>query len=224
MIEIKKIEGTKYSISSDGILIGPKSVVKPNIKSTGYCEVCIYSGKTRKYWRLHRLVATIFIPNPENKPFVNHIDGNKLNNAVNNLEWVTHQENMNHAKETGLVLSLENNPRATFNNEQIHEVCRLLEQGYRNCDLADIFGVEKHIISSIRYGLTFSGISKNYKIPKRSLTHSAETIEWLCERIEEGLTQGEILKLTTNPKINKWLIQDLRQKRAYTDICNKYNF
>lgn len=51
---------------------------------------------------IHRLLARFFIPNPFNKPIVNHIDGNKWNNNLNNLEWVTGQENMQHAYKSGL--------------------------------------------------------------------------------------------------------------------------
>lgn len=54
---------------------------------------------------VHRLLGFAFIPNPLNKAFINHIDGNKLNNNIDNLEWVTHAENMRHAYKLGLVVS-----------------------------------------------------------------------------------------------------------------------
>lgn len=59
-------------------------------------------GKKAKNFFIHRLMAETFIPNPENKPQINHIDGNKLNNNINNLEWVTCAENVRHAIQTGL--------------------------------------------------------------------------------------------------------------------------
>lgn len=67
-----------------------------------YYSVYLINNSKENTQRVHRLVAKAFIPNPENKPMVNHIDGNKLNNNVNNLEWVTAKENNNHAVRTGL--------------------------------------------------------------------------------------------------------------------------
>lgn len=66
------------------------------------------NGKVKKY-SVHRLVAQTFIPNPENKPEINHIDGNKLNNNIENLEWVTSKENVLHAYRTGLRKSSQKN-------------------------------------------------------------------------------------------------------------------
>lgn len=68
---------------------------------------------------VHRLVAQAFIPNPDNKPQVNHIDGNKLNNHVSNLEWCTQSENIQHSLMVGLKKSGEDNYLAVFSNETV---------------------------------------------------------------------------------------------------------
>ena len=69
----------------------------------GYYYIDLTLNTTRKRFYVHRLVAKCFIDNTLNKPCVNHIDGNKLNNNVNNLEWVTYKENTQHAIKTGLL-------------------------------------------------------------------------------------------------------------------------
>lgn len=72
-------------------------------ESSKYYTVSLYKNNAGESTSVHRLVAKTFIPNPENKPCVNHIDGNKHNNHVENLEWVTYSENILHAYATGLV-------------------------------------------------------------------------------------------------------------------------
>ena len=78
--------------------------LKQYIGDGGYLLVNFHTGKKSGYNRLvHRLVAKAFIPNPENLKEVNHKDGNKFNNCVENLEWVTPAENAQHARATGLI-------------------------------------------------------------------------------------------------------------------------
>lgn len=93
-----------YYIRDNGDVISKvytnNKVLSQRYNTKGYLMVSLNEGF--KCVKVHRLVALAFIPNKENKPQVNHIDGNKENNNANNLEWVTNQENMNHAKETGL--------------------------------------------------------------------------------------------------------------------------
>lgn len=72
------------------------------ISNKGYYYVAVSYKSKFKILTIHRLVAQAFIPNPFNKPCVNHIDGNKLNNSLDNLEWVTYSENTKHAWENGL--------------------------------------------------------------------------------------------------------------------------
>ena len=80
-------------------------LIKPTIKENGYLQTRAYNKEQKKTKNLyvHRLVAQAFIPNPDNLPCVNHIDGNKQNNRVDNLEWCSYKQNMEHAKNTGLL-------------------------------------------------------------------------------------------------------------------------
>lgn len=75
-----------------------------NIKDFGYEYVTISKNGKSRIKNVHRIVAETWIPNTENKPFVNHIDGNKLNNHVDNLEWVNKQENQRHAEDNNMIL------------------------------------------------------------------------------------------------------------------------
>jgi hypothetical protein len=76
---------------------------RPSFNNRGYLRVTLYSLDRKVHMFVHRLVALAFHENPENKPCVNHIDGNKLNNRADNLEWVTYKENSEHAIANGLV-------------------------------------------------------------------------------------------------------------------------
>lgn len=77
--------------------------LKQYIDRKGYNYVCLSDMGKMKTKKVHRLVAEAFIPNPENKPQVNHINSNKQDNSIGNLEWVTGKENYAHAKRNGLV-------------------------------------------------------------------------------------------------------------------------
>jgi hypothetical protein len=86
----------------DGVHDRKGTIIKPSLKQNGYLQVGLRMHSKRKWIGVHRLVAIHFIENPDNKPQVNHIDGNKQNNTINNLEWVTAKENQNHATKLGL--------------------------------------------------------------------------------------------------------------------------
>lgn len=92
-----------YTIREDGQVRNRFGrVIKPQKSNNGYLRVELWSdGHGRKYL-VHRLLAQAFIPNQKGKPQVNHIDGDKSNNALNNLEWVTQSENQRHAYKMGL--------------------------------------------------------------------------------------------------------------------------
>ena len=102
----KPIDGTngQYEVSNTGKVRNAKkkNELKFQRDNKGYLRLRVTVNRVRKSYKIHREVAKAFIPNPENKPQVNHIDGDKSNNAVSNLEWVTNIENARHALENGL--------------------------------------------------------------------------------------------------------------------------
>lgn len=93
-----------YYVTDTGKIYGEKSQkwLKPSLTDRGYCRVKLYKNAVGNSIFIHRLVAETFIPNPDNKPQINHKDGNKTNNSIDNLEWVTQMENNIHAIRTGL--------------------------------------------------------------------------------------------------------------------------
>jgi len=103
-ILIKIIEEyPNYTISSNGCVtnINTNKILKVYINQ-GRAMVELWKNNKKKHCSVHRLIAIAFIPNEHNKPQVNHIDGNPLNNSIENLEWVTDSENKFHAYRTGL--------------------------------------------------------------------------------------------------------------------------
>lgn len=115
----------------DGERLLKGRVLKENIGKFGYRKSILTKNHKAKTLLLHRLVANTFIPNPENKPQVNHIDGNKGNNNVDNLEWVTASENVKHAYSTEL-----KNP----SNKQIEKITQLGKESNKPIKQLDLEG------------------------------------------------------------------------------------
>ena len=160
----RDVEGYKgkYQVSNKGRL---KSFHDNNVKilnysfdKTGYTRITLTLKEVRKYFALHRLIATAFIPNPENKPFVNHIDGNKRNNCLENLEWVTPKENSQHAYKHGLIKKGCENPCSKLTAEQV----KFIRQNYKARDknfgasaLGRKFNVNHSVICDVVHRKTY---------------------------------------------------------------------
>lgn len=94
---------------------------------------------------VHRLVAEAFIPNPENKATVNHKDGNRLNNHVDNLEWMTQKENVQHAVKNDLRgdVSGEKNPMSKLSDKQRLQILLLRKSGMTQQKIANAYGIKR---------------------------------------------------------------------------------
>lgn len=130
--DIEDLDGV-YEVSNLGRIRNKKT---KNIKSFVYDGHYYKFGydytvnkKRRKGWyRVHKAVAKAFIPNPEDKPTINHIDGDRKNNKADNLEWATHKEQSVHARDALKINCGENHYSAKYTNEQVREMRRLYEE------------------------------------------------------------------------------------------------
>lgn len=132
----------KYVITKEGLIINSHGRILSSYINGGYCIVKLNG----KHFRVHRLVAEAYLPNPENKPQVNHKDGNKLNNNVENLEWCTQIENSDHARKNNLT----NIGWGYINSQQREEILNKYNTGeYTQRQLAKEYGVGKTTIGKI---------------------------------------------------------------------------
>ena len=238
--DVLKINGkaTPYIISTEGKIYNHKGKqLKPRINNSGYLVIDLYiEPKVKKTVLVHRAVAETFIPNPCNKATVNHKDGNKLNPCYYNLEWSTYSENNSHAVDTNLrkPLSCGSHQFASFTNEQVHEICKLLEKGHLYSDIAnmlsltDIPNVESKI-KMIKTGNSWKDISRYYSIPKsknKLRVYSDELIHQICKLFSEGFTREQVivyLDLENTLNIKK-LLYSIYTKRKYKYITDKYDW
>jgi len=135
-----------YSVSNYGRIRNDKTgrILKPGKNSCGYFLVVLCKNGIVKTHTIHRLVANAFIPNPENKFTVNHIDGCKTNNHADNLEWNTYSENIQHGYDTGLQKAIKGSKHVNskLSENQVLEIRHLYTTGeYTYRELGKMFGV-----------------------------------------------------------------------------------
>lgn len=147
-------------------------LLKPGICSNGYYSVRLSKNGVTKTQFNHKLVAKAFISNPLSKKTVNHKDGNKLNNNIDNLEWNTYSENNKNAYLTGLKrITAETkkkisssrlgpkNPMAKLSESDVLEIKALLSLNMRQYNIADKFNVHDSLISKIKNNKIWKGVN-----------------------------------------------------------------
>ena len=184
--------------------------------------------------RVHRIIAETFIPNPAQFLVVNHLDNNRDNNRVDNLEWTTQSENLKYAAKQGRVYftSGEDCHLTKYSDDEIRKVCELLQAGYRNKDIAKMTNVPKSYISDIRNREWRKDISKDYEwetisFKDRRGSKAAGAVidediaKKICKLIQKGYGNKEI---ADKLDCKWWHVRNIRSRKNWVHVSKYYKW
>lgn len=214
-------KNNQYIVYPDGKIFSKISnrILNTITSKYGYLYVTIDNKKVS----VHKLVASTYLPNLENKKEINHKDGDKTNNHVSNLEWVTSKENKKHAWELGLYThQCENHHRTDLTEQLVRSVCERLQDGARNIDVAKEFNISKETVANIKSKRVWKSVVRYYNFSvKRQARKSRESVIKVCSLMEKGLEDKDIQNLM--PNFPKWDIVRIRSGKIFKDIVDQFN-
>lgn len=169
-VDIPNYEG-QYQVSTFGrvksFAHSAEKVLKPTINRQGYLSIHLCKNGRARWFRVSRLVALCFLPNPENKPEVDHRYGMKLDNYVDNLRWATSSENINYAFDLGIQRGAQGdlNYAAKLTNAQAHQI-RENPDDLTCSELAVKFGINEQLVSAIQLGRRYKNAGGKIRSPR----------------------------------------------------------
>jgi len=225
---------TTYEISNTGLLRNTKTgnitsgTYNKNNKGTrGYPSFVMSLGGKKNFRtvRIHRAVAEAFIPNPENKPQVNHIDGIKHHNWYRNLEWVTMKENIHHSYDTHLRPLGEKNSLSKYTEDVVRFICRKLEEGMPFQKISKEYNLDYHLCANILHRDAWMYISKEYNIPwpEKRERFPDEMIHGICKRLQEGEGYADIANTIEDDRMTRSMVRAIAKGRCYRKISDQYD-
>lgn len=202
---------THYEVSNKGNVRNSNTgkILQPEVSNCGYLRVGIYYVKDNRRYHMHgsvhRLVAIAFIPNPDNLPEVNHKDGNKTHNWVENLEWSSSSDNDYHAYATGLKKKIygENSHLHKYSRDTIEKACKLMESGkYVLREISEMTEVPVRMLGFVRLRKSWCNVSKNYHIENCKRSHWYDGSHYSMRQMEN------VFRLLSENKLSIYDISD----------------
>lgn len=229
--------GRIYSVQSNKILT---TFIN---NTTGYCHIGLrLIDNTSKHFTIHRLVMKTFVPIDNSDEFeVNHINGNKLDNCILNLEWCVRKDNIEHAWNNNLYHVGEAHHNSNLTNDQVHIICKCLEKRMSYDKIAEAIGLKidsrlSSCISDIRHKRRWTHISRYYAFPtERSYQLlNDDQIHLICKCFEDGIYDYKYIFSVINIDIDsmsskqrkKYIgcLDRIRRKDRFINISKEYNF
>ena len=219
--------GTIYDVLNNYIIKG--------FLSNGYKYVCLNGNSIS----VHRLIMITFNPIPNmNKMEVNHKDGNVLNNyyhpnpILSNLEWCTHQQNVQHAYDIKLNNPSygENKYNAKYTDKEVRKICEMLQDGYSSTEIGKELGRNDwsfyRFISNLRLGKAWTWMTKDYNLTQ-AVRHTEEEIKICCELIQNGMPYESIVEYMRDQygyQLTYDFVRTLKTNKNWKHITKDYNF
>ena len=224
-------------INREGVIYAPNYRYKfrhPVYGCNRYARIRIYLEDGNCINALvHRLLMLAFVDVPYNAEelVVNHIDGNKHNNILSNLEWVTESENVRHAMRTGLTPVGEDSHMSKLTETQVREICKELEKPRYYGQLSELarkYNISEITIQHIANGKNWVHVSKDYNIDfslrgvESILTESQ--VREICEELSTRTYHGQNVDLAKKYGVSASAIKEIKGRRSWTSISKDYDF
>lgn len=227
---IVKGKVTQYTITEDGVITNKRTgkVLKNGRidKYHRYVQVNLTIDGKRYHTFLHRLLMETFKPVEGMEDLqVNHIDGDRNNNSLSNLEWVTPSENILHAFKHNLRKPMrgELNGRVKLTKEDVEHICEdLIEGNLSEIKIAEKYGVARSLIHRMRHKQAWPDVTEKYDFPKVEKGNSKlsrKDVREICECILAGMNNDEIAEIYG---VTPSAIKDIRGRRTWRYITEEY--
>lgn len=227
---VKVTEWLEVNRYGEGFSIKTGIKYKPEKMKKGYLRFSTrFEGKSVKMF-VHRAVALAFIPNPENKPTVNHKNAITNDNCETNLEWATYQEQQDHVKKMGLRKRVVGEDTSNFKYPEklIREICTDLENGLRNSVIVKKYGVDVKLPSDIRNKRSWVEVSADFNIqPLSRGSIDEDTVHIICQKLQEGWLPSKIIRWVEehlNQHVTRSKVKHIKSRNAYKHISVGYEF
>lgn len=232
-VRIKTTGFMPYLITEDGEVYsdwGRNKGHKMSIyqSSSGYAKCTLQTTKRESCPVLmHRLMAEAFIPNPDNKPHVNHINSDRMDYSLPNLEWCTVSENIQHGLKYGNIPTGHECSFATMTEEQVLTAYGRMLEGQRTIDIARDMDIDRRVLVNLKAKKCYLNLIGHLPDIKRRHMNkplAKETVLWVANRVSEGLSPKQVSDLSKNKLVTPHMVSRIKRRECFASLTSDFEW